>query len=399
MFCHKTNIEKQNNSVVKRLILFFVFLGIWTQIFAQELDKFVVGKDTTNCQIKIGHKKGEIVVSFKKAYQSVWNEIYAVNANAAFVSDKTMYLSQKLPDTPDKVWTKCFFDGTYKLLQYNNKFYIVGPKEITKLNESSKEPKNEKSSAIKLFIGQMILIFHNKVDYNFNQLSYDSKSLVLPLIEYHKANRLQYHDYNRYTETDANWSFDLGLSMDKYSLSTQPVKLIETMGFSPFVSSHLNINFPQLSKRLFFSGGIEVSVSYFKALKIRSVDPNTYYFNLSYQGLNLAIPVMAQFKFIQKPGLDVSLASGLKLVKEFSLDQSLTLETEKDNVVRTEFVPMESISEVTFFHRSELLFRIPKISKLISLGTSYEYLLSKETQKYNIVSLDRSTSVFARFNF
>jgi len=384
---------------MKKTFFLLVTIIFWMQISAQELDKLIVDNDTISCQLKISQQKGEIVVSFKNSYQTAWNEIYADNADAAVVSGESLFVSVLLPDAQKKVWAKCFFDGIYKLLRYRGEFYIVETGEVTRLKGRNKQTEGVVSEGVKVFIGQMILIFKDKIDYNFSLLSYDSKSLVLPLIEYHKANQLPYCDYNRYIEINTDWSFSGGLSMDNYNLSTQSVKSVEIAGFSPFVAANLNVNIPQLSNRLFFSGGIEVSGSYLDAMKIRSFNANTYYFNLSYQGLNLAAPVMARFKLIQKPGLDVSLASGLKVVKGFSLDQSLNVETEKDNVVRTELVTMESISGVKLFHCSELLLGIPTISKSISLGAAYNYSLSNKTQVNNTVSLDRSMSVFARFNF
>lgn len=384
---------------MKKISIFCLCLAFWIQSSAQKLDKLVVGKDTTSCQLKISQRRGERVILFKNSYQLDWNEIYADNADAAIVSDESLFVSILLPDARKKVWAKCFFDGAYKLLQYRGEFYIVAAGEVTRLKERNKKTEGADSGGAKVFIGQMIFIFHDKIDYNFNLLTYGSKSLVVPLIKYHEANQLQYRDYNRYIKVNKNWSFNGGFSLDNYNLSTQSINSIEIAGFSSLLGTNININLPQLSNRLSFSGGIEVSGSYLDAMKIRSFNGNTYYFNLSYRGLNLSVPVMARFKLMQKPGLDVSLASGLKVVKGFSLDQSLTVETEKDNVVRTELENMESISGVKLFHCSELLLGIPTISKSISLGAAYNYSLSNKTQVNNTVSLDRSMSVFARFNF
>lgn len=383
-----------------RVFLFVcVFLGFWMQTFAQEYGKLVVGKDTTFYYLKIVHQKGEIVVLYKTAYQSSWNEIYAENANAAFISDKNLYLSLKLPDTSKKVWVKCVFDGEYQLLQYRYGFYIAEPGKISKLENGKMETTQAETTNRKLFAGQMIVIFNKKFDYNFNLLSYDSKSLVLPLIKYHETNHLLFHDYNNYIEVNSNFSLSAGVSQDNYLLSTNLVEPIDIKGYHPFLAANLGFCFPELSKYLFFSGGIELSNTKLDVLKIQTFLDKIYYFELSFSGLTLEIPAMVGYRLFENPVLSISLETGLKVSKWFSLDQNLRIETERNGVVQTELAKMGNDPDLNVFHCSELLFGMPSISKSIKLGASYNYSLIAKNQAYNTIRLERSLMFFTRFNF
>ena len=383
---------------MKRILL-FVLLLLGVQAFAQEYDKLIMGNDTTLCQLNITHRKGEIVVLFKKSYQAAWNEIYAESANEAFVDGKSLYISVQLPEIEKRVWARCFFDGIYKLLQYRDEFYIVEAGKLTRLTDRNNRNEEEKSSRARRFLGQMILLFKDKIEYNFNLLSYDSKSLVVPLIKYHETNKLPYHDYNKYIEINRKWSIEGGLSTDLFTLSTQLPIPVDIRGYSPYVSANLSLCFPQLSNRLFLIGGIEISSPRIDALKIRSNLDYTYYFDLSYNGVNVAVPAMVGVVLVDIPQISISLATGLKVLKGFSLDQSLQFETEKDNIVKTELAKIANNSELVLLNISELVLGLPILGKSISLGSAYNYSLTNKDQQRNAVSFDRSLSVFARFTF
>ena len=380
---------------MKRIILFVIFFGIWLYTFSQEDDKLVVGNDTTSCQLKIDRKKGEIIVLYKKAYHSTWNEIYATNADAAIVSDRSLFLSLKLPSIPEKVWVECLFWGTYKLYSYQGKYYISCNDGIAELQNQI----HGKSSVSKSFIGQMIYILKDRIDYDFNSLRYDSKSLVLPLIKFHEVNGLPYRDYNHYLEICSDWNIRGGFSQEIFNLSNQSVSSVEIIGYSPFTAIDFSFYFPELSKRLFFITGIEFSIPEFDVLKTKSLFDRTYYFDVSYSGLNLAIPIMAGFRLIQNPNLHISAATGLKAMKGFSFNQNLRIETETENIVETDLATMSTISKIDFFHYSELIVGMPELSKSFSFGASYNSLLSNKVQKNNTVCLNRSLSLFIRFTF
>jgi hypothetical protein len=383
---------------MKRILL-FVFLLLGVQTFAQEYDKLIIGNDTTMCQLNISHRKGEIVVLFKKSYQASWNEIYAESANEAFVDGKSLYLSVQLPEIEKRVWARCFFDGIYKLLQYRDEFYIGEAGKLTRLTDRNNRNEEEKSSGARRFIGQMILLFKDKIEYNFNLLSYDSKSLVVPIIKYHQTNKLPYRDYNKYIEINRKWSIGAGLSSDHFKLSTQLQTPVDAKGYSPYVSANVSLCFPQLSNRLFLIGGIEISNQRIDALKICSNSNYTYYFDLSYNGVNVAVPAMVGFMLVDSPKIAISLATGLKIMKDFLMDQRLQFETEKDNVIKTELATITNNSKLLLQHSSELVIGLPILSKSISLGTAYTYSLANKSQLKNTVSFDRSLSVFARFTF
>jgi len=380
---------------MRKTLFLFAFLGFWTQTSAQQHDKLVVGNDTTNCQLKISQRKGQIIVSFQKANQAAWNEISADSADVAIVSDRSNFVSLRLPDVPQKVWAKCFFDGTYKLLQYRGKFYIAEPGKITRLWNNLRKSDIVRPR-IKIFIGQMTLIFKDKFDYKFRSLRYELNSLVKPLIQYQKANHLP---YTKYHNIASYWTIGGGFSQETYKLSTQIITSVDMPGYSPFVAANLNFCFPYQSTQLFYSVGVEVSNPRIDLLKIRSINGNTVYFDLSYRGLNLAVPARIGYKLIQNPKMAVSIQTGLKVLKGFTLEQNMRVETEKDNIVRTELKTIESFSELKLLHCSEVIVGIPKLSKSISMGASYDYYLSNKIQEINTVRLGHSFSTFVRFTF
>jgi len=384
---------------VRRTILFIVFLGFWVHAVAQSSDVLVVGNDTIRCQLKAVHKKGEVYMYFKKIYERDWNEIYAENADFAYISDKSFFLSVKIPEIEKKVWARCFFQGIYQLLEYKGLFYIVDSDKIIKLNNLEEKPEVGKSSASKFFMGQMILFFNRKIDYDFGSLRCDSKSLVCPLIKYHEINKLPYHDYNHYVEVKSDWNICTGGSFDEYRLSTQYGTAVSITNFSPHIGINLILGFPDLSKRLSILGGIDASASKIDILKQQPFGGSIYYYDLSLKMITLAVPVMAEYKIIKTSKIGLTLGTGIKGTKGLLSSQGLTIEKETNNIVRTEVASVKPSPGLNYFHCSDLFVGIPINNKSFSVGASYSYLLTHRPVGNNVISLDHSLLFSVRFTF
>jgi hypothetical protein len=221
----------------------------------------------------------------------------------------------------------------------------------------------------------------------------------LPLIKYHEENNLRYRDYNHYLEVTTDWNLSAGFSFENYTLSSKFSKTVGVKGYSPIVAANIIVCFPKLSSRLFIFGGVEISNPQIDALKIKSIGDRNYYFDVSYKGLNLGVPVMAGFKLVDKDLISLSVNTGIEVLKGFSLDQSLRIETKENDIVRTELATMGNNSGMMFLHCNELNLGIPLVSKSLSIGTSYNYSLLKSRLINNTVSRDHSTSIYARFTF
>ena len=164
------------------LSIFIVFFA--ASAFAQSEGFLVAGGDTLNVRLEVKKSgKGNIIL-FKRKGETDAHEVTAENASEAYIPGKWKYISVKLPSLQEKVWAKCFFDGDYQLIQFKSAFYLVSSTETVKLTE----PKMGKDQ--NLFKGQMKAVLFKQLDYNYQTLNYNSKSLVLPLIELHKNEAL-----------------------------------------------------------------------------------------------------------------------------------------------------------------------------------------------------------------
>ena len=378
--------------MVKKSIFFIIFL--WSvNVYAQEYHKLILDNDTINGILKMSRKNGENIVSFKKPYEIIWHKIDANNANMALVSDKEPYLSVKLPDTEDKVWVKCVFDGTYKLLRYKNFFYIVEPdNSIIKLDYSSGQ-KNR-------FKGMLISIFENKIDFNYNLLSYDSKSLVLPLIKYHQDNKLPYYDYVPYAPVRVNYDINAGVAYNTYTLYIRWGTDHTIKKVNPYVGANITFG---ISKHFAVSTGLSAEYINIDDSFVTSGEFITFYDAVLVKGFDISLPIMLKYDIVQRKNIFVQLGSGLKLSKLFTSDSELKTQTLMGNTIQTNTEKI-GISNMNFFQHNELVLKCPAFTNNFSLGTTYSYSFQKHPENITHgvpLSLysGNSLSAFVRYTF
>ncbi|MEN6454818.1 MAG: hypothetical protein ABFD10_11205 [Prolixibacteraceae bacterium] len=377
------------------LLLFIEF----SHVQAQEPDKLITITDTTNVHLKISMERGNYIVSFKKNYEDFWHELYAENALAAIIPGKSLFLSVKLPDTKKNVWAKCIFEGIFSLLEYKRQYYVSVRNEIVKLDppESTGAGKNTSKNR---YIGLMILIFGQDIDYYFNNLKYSSKSLVKPFIKYHEEKNLPYKDYNLYTEVDHLWMASAGITADVFTLRTADGAAIDlnTVGASTGIG--FSFSFPEFLNRLSFSSGMNCGFSSVNDLIVSSeADGRTNYYDISFQTVRPEITILASYDFVKKEKFLLSLGTGLKAIKLFPTEKKMKIETLENNVVQTNFTEIETAPGAKVMHYSELSLKIPALSKFVSVGLSYSMSLQKTSSVQWRIDPDNSLAFFARLFF
>ncbi|MEL7585480.1 MAG: hypothetical protein AAGU19_02120 [Prolixibacteraceae bacterium] len=382
-----------------RYLLFLLLFAEFSHVLAQEQDKIITATDTASVQLKISLKRSHYLVWFKKSYENFWHELYAENARAVVKPGESLFLSMKLPDTEENVWVRCVFDGTYRLLEYKGRYYIFAPDGIHKLEYKEGGPASKEDASPKnKFIGQMIMIFHDKVDYDFSLLSYHSKSLVLPLIKYHDEHDLPFHDYNKYIETDLHVNFTGGVSRDHYQFNALPGVSVGLDGLSPVLGVSLSLSFPELSKRLALSAGILCSYNQVEDLIIRPLGDEIKYFDISYEGIYPAIPVMLEYRIFEKNSFSLMLGTGIKANKLYQMKGRLKTETAKDQVVNTRFDDLTTVSGIGMWHCSDLILKVPVWSESFSFGISYGYDLKQASPDVYSFQPIKSFLIFTRFS-
>ncbi len=391
---------------MKSFLLIFFLLGIFAQLLAQPTDRLITGNDTLKCQIKVVEKHDDLVVSYKKINDAAWNIIYPENADAAYVKDKELYFSLKLPDSSEKVWVRCFFDGAYQLLEYHNQLYILEGDNFTLLKPiKDKENVAGKSNA-KIFIGQMILIFADKVDYNFNTLEYDSKSIALPLIKYHSEKQIQFKDFNNYNAPVWNYNISAGIASENYDLdvytenmSGQLIVPLKMQGYAPFLNLSFNLSFPKLPKRLFFSGGVELVNNKSNSVISLPYSGGTNYYELNYNGVRIGLPLLTGLNIYSKNKFSVSAETGIKPIINLYSNTSLRLENESNNTIYTQFVEIENPNGIGFYHYSDLKINFPVSNKMFNVGMAYEYYFFGTQDVMDVLSIGNSMKFFIGYNF
>jgi hypothetical protein len=391
---------------MKYLLTILVLVLTGFQLYSQSTDTLLVGSDTIVCQIMVKQVKTEYQVFFKNSINVEWNEVYPEYANAAF-SAIFRYISVKLPDTENKVWAKCYLNGTYQLLEYKRQYYVVGPENINKLTSVKEKLDMMKTTQQTLFIGQMIVIFGNQIDHNYSKLKYNSKSLVQPIIKYHEARKLPFHDYNDYSPAKINVAVGLTGVIETVRLNLQPDEdfygttfPVDFNEFYPAISINLNLTIPKLSKNLYFTGGLEFSKHKIDAVgKYSTSEPVIYYANLQYDERSFAIPVTVGYEFLKSKKAVIALQTGIKPFKNVISDAELRLEKEENNVVNTSFITVNKHQKVQLYYNLGIKFYSPSISKRISIGVNYDYSITPEAENTNSISNKDALTFSAAFNF
>ena len=388
-------------------ILSILLTLLWVgSSFAQLTDKIVLKSDTTACQIVVKNKKDGYHLFFRTGLNATLNEIYPENAEIAYAKN-FMFVSAKLPDTDKKVWARCYFDGEYKLLQYKYVNYIASSERIFRLSPEKEKTETEETSRRKRYIGEMIAIFSKKIDFNFQQLQYNTKSLALPLIQYHEINGLPFHDYNDYYPAKLSLGVFLGGGIESLNLNLQPnddfygrTIPVENNEFFQSGGVTANLRIPKLSERLYFTGSLELSRHNVSTVrKIESSGSATYYADLQYNSLSLSFPLGAGFEVIKTNNAAIALQTALTPWIELKPDAKLRLETEMDNVVQSKYLKVYKRERVDFFHHIGLKMNSPAFISGLSVIVGYDYSLTPDVNYINTLPRTKAISFSATYNF
>ena len=390
----------------KKSIFLIIFLWSFTT-YAQDYHKLIEGNDTINVLLKVSRKNGKYNISFKKPYEATWHPIDANNADIALIPDQKQYMSLKLPDTVGKVWVECLFDGTYKLLRYNNLYYIAEPDNIIKLDYVSERIYTaEADNTIKYnrnrkhyFKGILIVIFKDKIDFDFNSLSYSPQSLALPLIKYHQNYKLPYHDYISYAPVNIGYDVNAGVAYGTYTIYPRLAMYHSIKNISPYVGANMSIGFPDISKRINISLGLNAEYININDLFVESRGSETYYDEILYKGFNISTPVMLKYDVIQRQSIFVQLSTGIRPSKVFTSTSELKIQTLRNNIVETDLEKIKVPDLPKIFHHSEIVLKCPAITNNFSLGASYSYNLKKIPifPESLMLYLDNRLSAFVRY--
>lgn len=385
-------------------ILLFIFLS--GNSFGQLSDKIVSKTDTTTCTIIAKNKKDGYHIYFTTGQSNIVNEVYPENAEFAY-SENQMFISIKPPETDKKVWARCFFDGEYRLLQHKYVNYIATPENIYRLSPANEKTDEDGTTQRNRFIGEMIAILSNKVDYNFKQLQYNTKSLVRPLIQYHEINSLSFHDYNDYYPAKLSLGIFLGGGIESVHLNLQPdddyygrISPVVNKEFFQLGGLTANLTIPKLSNRLYFTGGFEFARHKASAIrKIETSGPLVYFADLQYSAFSIAFPLGAGFEVLKSNIAAIAIQTTLKPWIVLEPDTELKLETELNNVVQSKLLKANKNQDIDFFHHLGLKIYSPAVSKKLSVIVGYDYSLTPGTENINSVSHTKAISFTANYNF
>lgn len=377
---------------MKSFIVILLLIVAAKTIYAQPKGCIVTGNDTTNVILSVKKKHQEYTVYFRRLHDVQMNSLTAPNARAVFVPGQWKYVSVKLDSLSKNVWAKCIFEGEYSLLEYRSEYYIVTANEVFYLPAP-----NDKNNRNK-FTGIMTMLFFSKIDYNYRSLDYSAKSLVEPLVIYHKKNNLPYFDYNSYlTVSSSNFvEANLGTTqgfyvadLNKYSFDGRSLGLAFNKTFL----------FPDWSKRLGLSAGITLNAVFFDDYtKSTLVNGNAYadFKNTLYAA---GIVGAVDFYVVDNALLSVILEAGVEYTRLFASDMEVRIEQEHDNIVNTTVKPASLNQDYLISQFDRLIIGVPKLNKSILVGLGAKFPLGPNSEEANEFGIGQSLwlSVFYKF--
>ncbi|WP_167606980.1 hypothetical protein [Maribellus sediminis] len=372
------------------VILFLIVLA--KTIYAQPKGYIVAGNDTTNVILSVKKKHQEYTVNFRRLHDVQMNSLTAPNANEVFVPGQWKYVSVKLDSLGNNVWAKCIFEGEYSLLEYRSEYYIVTATEVFHL--PAPDDKNNRNK----YSGIMTMLFFSKIDYNYRSLDYSAKSLVEPLIIYHKKNNLPYFDYNSYlTVSSSNFvEANLGTTqgfyladLNKYSFDGQSLGLAFNKTFL----------FPDWSKKLGLSTGVTLNVVFFdEYAKTTLVNGNAYadFKNTLYSA---GIVGAIDFYVVDNAKLTVMFEAGVEYARLFASDTEVRIEQERGNIVNTAVRPASLNQNYLISQFDRLIIGVPKLNESILVGLGAKFPLGTNSEEANEFGVGQSLwlSVFYKF--
>lgn len=378
--------------MLKSLLLLLIPL-IGLSVSAQDKGYLVTKIDSSHFEIKFQDRGKNSKLFYRNSYETTWHEIYASNAESAVIPGKALFLSLKLPDEDKKVWARCFFDGTYKLVRYDGVFYIVGASEIVKLDSPGANKKKSR------YIGRMILLFSSKINYDFSLLSYQSKSLIQPLIQYHKKEKLPFVDYNKYISHSIAFCADASFLKINGRLYLGSLNKVNLNGNSYGIGVSTEINYPDISKRISFSFGLQIENTRINQFVQKPHLSGTYFIDLDYNSYSLRIPVLGFYKIVNSSALKISFGAGVEVTKIFASKSNTDFYTMKDNIVQPEFHDITINDKLIPYQVNQIVVGIPKFSESLQLGAGISFPLTKVSSSDYVFTVDRSGLLFVRYAF
>lgn len=367
-----------------KTLLIFLISGICLSTFANGKGYLVVGNDTTHYDLKFQERGNNTKVFFKQSYESDYHEVYAENADAAAVPGRELFLSLKLPDTSKKVWVRCFFDGTYKLVRYNSQYYLVQPSGIMEL----KAPGDGHSESI--FKGQMILLFSSKISYDFDKLNYTSESLVVPLIKYHEKENWHYTDYNKYINSSVSIMMNANFSTNKVRLAIDATGTSDFVGNSFGIGVARTVSYPDFSKKLGFSLGVKFDAYLLNQYIKNQQGAMKGFIDLNYKPFSVGAQGQISYQLIDSKMLKAVLGAGVEGSRMFAPSSQVKVETMTENVVQTAMHGISVNDKVSIFQVDQLRISCPKLTHSFQIGIAKYFLLNERKVENYVLVIDRS---------
>ncbi|WP_372647480.1 hypothetical protein [Draconibacterium sp.] len=353
-------------------------------LFGQNSWLLISKGDTLNVSIQIKKKKSEELVYFKYSYHHDWHLITADNADAVELPGKEKYISVSLPSVENKVWAMCLFDGTYKLVKYKSAYYIITETDVYFLEP----PTNSKSK--NRFKGIFGALLYEDIDFDINELTYNSQSLVKPLILFHEKNNLWYKDYNRYRNKDTSVLLEGSYSYVKGNMNLSLSDNFSLNGQALTLGLHRSVMYPDFSKKIAFSLGAKVNAYSFNDYVKKERLGGTDYIDINNYCFSAGGDAAICFQFLDLSSLNLSLRSGIEVFRMFSSEQRVRLETLVDDVVETSYVDLSVDDRILLYQINQLLIEVPDFSKRLRAGVGVSIPLNKKVSEVNTFGINHS---------
>ncbi len=372
---------------MKLIISLFFTLGLFNVVLAQKHGYLSVYGETKQGFVKGENADTKPVLFFGTTRNSADNKVSPYKADAAYVPGKWKFVSFYLPDSKVRVWGNCYFDGKYKLVEYNGWYFFVDGKTSTALIQ------NITHDGVAKYKKQMAALLNQQVDYTYNDLSYQPGELIKPLVQLHELEGITYDVFKGYRQNKSHPYIELEYSSLNGLIYLNNWGQIKPEGVAANVGFGKNFNLPGISEKLFLTLGGKLGLYHF--------DEELY---IEYPGIaqkirfvrNIFVPSFSGgilIDLVDKPAFILSVKGSLDARKMRGRDTELYIETNTGNTIEQEHNVLRVKNEWLIFHNYEVLLGLPSLSESIQLGIGKSYCLTEIDQKVNEINIENT------FNF
>lgn len=343
--------------------------------------------------LKVTDAEAKPVLLYGTSRKTAETKVSAYEAEAAYIPGEWKFVSFYLPDSEERVWGKCHFEGKYSLVEYKGVYFFVDGKTSTALIG------NVDNDGVPKYKIQMAALLNGQVNYNYNGLSYQPDELVKPLTQMHELGGNSYDIYEAYRENKSHTYMELEYSTLDGLIYLNDWGQINPEGVAANIGIGQSFNIPKLSEKLFITIGGRLGLYHFDEelyMEYPGIEQNIQFVR------NILVPSInggLQLDLIDVSAFKLTLKGSLDARKMLGEDTELHIANSTEGNIDVEHRILRVKNEWLIFHNYQVLIGFPWLSDSVQLGVGKSFCLSETDQNINEISIDNTLNFKFQFRF